>query len=49
LIQCQVTLWRRRASSSACQSSAFLTGFLSEVFQPFLFQFSIQLLIPSRT
>ena len=43
LTQCQVTLWRVRASSSACQSSAFFTGFLSAVFQPFLFQPSIQL------
>src|SRR3989338_3630495 len=29
--QCSVTLWRFRASSSACQSSTFLTGFLSAV------------------
>ena len=38
-----VTLWRRLASSSACHSSAFLTGFLSAVFQPLRFQPSIQL------
>ena len=36
--QCQLTVnfWAR--ASSCCHSSAFLTGFLSDVFQPFRFQ-----------
>ncbi|MCY1310356.1 hypothetical protein D9M70_605370 [compost metagenome] len=49
LTQCQVTLCRRLASSSACQSSAFFTGFLSAVFQPFFFQPWIHLEMPSIT
>ena len=47
--QCQVTLWRFRASSSACHSSAFFTGFLAAVFQPLRFQPSIQPPMPSLT
>ena len=36
LTHSQVTLWRACASSSRCHSSTFFTGFLFEVFQPFL-------------
>src|SRR5690349_6276422 len=42
-------LWRLVASSSACQSSRFFTGFLSAVFQPFFFQPCIQLCTPFLT
>jgi hypothetical protein len=46
--QCQRTSWRVRAASSACHNSAFLTGCLAAVFQPFFFQPAIQPRIPSR-
>src|SRR5690606_11789210 len=45
----QVMVWRLVASSSACQSSRFFTGFLSAVFQPFFFQPCIQLCTPFFT
>src|SRR5690606_34237780 len=47
--QCQVIWWRCVASSSACHSSTFLTGFLSAVLQPFRFQPCIQLWTPFLT
>ena len=37
------------ASTSACHSSAFFTGFLSAVFQPFFCQPKIHLVMPSMT
>src|SRR5690606_18945484 len=42
-------VWRLVASSSACQSSRFFTGFLSAVFQPLRFQPCIQLWTPFLT
>src|SRR6218665_2970289 len=42
-------VWRLVASSSACQSSRFFTGFLSAVFHPLRFQPWIQLCTPFFT
>src|SRR5690554_3880313 len=42
-------VWRLVASSSACHSSRFFTGFLSAVRQPFFFQPFIQLCTPFLT
>src|SRR5690606_2115317 len=42
LTQCHLISWCLAASSRRCQSSMFLTGFLSAVFQPLRFQPFIQ-------
>src|SRR5690606_23745509 len=47
--QCQEMSWRLVASSKACQSSTFFTGFLSAVFQPLRFQPWIQPWTPFLT
>ena len=47
--QCHSTRCGAAASTSSCQSSAFFTGFLSAVRQPFLRQPWIQRVMPSRT
>jgi hypothetical protein len=44
--QCHSISWPRRASSSRCHSSAFFTGFLSPVRQPFFFQRLIHCVMP---
>ncbi len=49
LIQRQSMSWTRRASSRRCHSSAFFTGFLSAVRQPFFFQPWIQAVMPFFT
>ena len=49
LTQCQRIRCRAASASSSRQSSAFLTGFRSAVFQPFFFQPWIQLWIPFLT
>src|SRR5439155_19329992 len=49
LTQCQRTSCVFRAASRRCHRSTFLTGFLSEVRQPFLFQLLIQPVMPWRT
>ena len=49
LTQCHSIRCGSAASSSACHSSAFLTGFLSAVLQPLRRQPWIHLVMPSRT
>src|SRR5690606_1713026 len=47
--QCQLTWWRAVSLSSSCHRSAFLTGFLADVFQPLRFQPASHSVIPFRT
>src|SRR5579864_9762725 len=47
--QCHSTRCGAAAATSSCHSSAFLTGFLSDVRQPLRCQLWIQRVIPSRT
>jgi hypothetical protein len=48
LTQNHSTVWSRAAESSRVHRSAFLTGFLSDVFQPLRFQVGSHRVMPLR-